>query len=56
VLPNGPRQFSTSGCVPNTPMGRMGRTPEVADVIGFLSPGAAGWLNGQTIVVDGGLI
>lgn len=37
------------------PMGRMGELDEVAATIGFLASGAAGYISGATIAVDGGL-
>jgi NAD(P)-dependent dehydrogenase (short-subunit alcohol dehydrogenase family) len=37
------------------PMGRYGRTAEVAAVIAFLASGAASYVTGQTIHVNGGL-
>jgi 3-oxoacyl-[acyl-carrier protein] reductase len=38
------------------PMGRMGTAAEVAAVVVFLASGAAGYITGQTIVVDGGAL
>jgi 3-oxoacyl-[acyl-carrier protein] reductase len=36
------------------PFGRMGTPDEVASVAAFLVSGAAGWVTGQTVSVDGG--
>ncbi|WP_309139704.1 SDR family oxidoreductase [Siccirubricoccus sp. G192] len=36
------------------PFGRLGAPEEVADVVLFLASPLAGWVTGQTIVVDGG--
>jgi 3-oxoacyl-[acyl-carrier protein] reductase len=36
------------------PFGRLGAPEEVADVVMFLASPLAGWVTGQTIVVDGG--
>lgn len=38
-----------------TPLKRVGRIEEMADVIRFLMTPAAGFITGQTLVVDGGL-
>jgi len=38
----------------NTPMGRMGRSEEVAEVIAFLASAAASYMTGSEIYVDGG--
>jgi NAD(P)-dependent dehydrogenase (short-subunit alcohol dehydrogenase family) len=39
-----------------TPLARLGTAREVADVILFLSSPAAGYITGQTIVIDGGSV
>ena len=38
------------------PLGRMGRPEEVGEVIAFLASDAAGYITGQTIRVDGGIV
>ena len=38
------------------PMGRLGTPTEVAEVIAFLASSRASYVNGQVIVVDGGLL
>ncbi len=40
--------------VRRTPFGRIGRPEEVADVVIFLAGPKAGWITGQTVIVDGG--
>jgi 3-oxoacyl-[acyl-carrier protein] reductase len=40
--------------VARTPLGRLGRPEDIADVIGFLASDAARWITGRGIVVDGG--
>lgn len=36
------------------PLGRLGRTSEVADAVAFLSSDQAGYITGEVLVVDGG--
>ena len=38
------------------PMKRMGKASEVASVVAFLASDDASYINGQTIVVDGGMV
>jgi 3-oxoacyl-[acyl-carrier protein] reductase len=40
--------------VARTPLGRLGRPEDIADVVGFLASHAARWITGRSIVVDGG--
>ena len=42
------------GTLASIPFGRMGRPEEIASVVLFLASPAAGWVTGQSIVVDGG--
>ncbi len=37
------------------PMDRLGTTEDIAGVVAFLASDDAGWITGQTLVVDGGL-
>jgi 3-oxoacyl-[acyl-carrier protein] reductase len=41
--------------VNRTPMGRLGTTQDVAELVGFLASPAAGFITGQVIPVDGGI-
>jgi len=42
------------GFIDRTPLGRFGRTEDIARVAVFLASEAAGWITGETIRVDGG--
>lgn len=52
-------QFSTSeamkGYIGMIPLGRVGKSEEVAQVIAFLASDAAGYLCGETIEINGGM-
>ena len=39
----------------NIPLGRLGSTDDVADLVAFLASDQAGYVNGTTFTVDGGL-
>jgi len=39
-----------------TPLGRIGQPDDVADAIVFLASPAAKWVNGRTLIIDGGLV
>ena len=39
-----------------TPLGRFGTTEEVADAVAFLASAEAGYITGQVLAVDGGLV
>ena len=45
-----------AGILNRTPMNRIGEPEEVASVVSFLSMPASGYVTGQTISVDGGLL
>ena len=45
-----------AGILKRTPMNRIGDAEEVASVVSFLSMPASGYVTGQTIAVDGGLL
>ena len=40
---------------PSVPLGRIGKPEDIAGVAMFLASEQAGYLTGQTIIVDGGL-
>ncbi len=37
------------------PLRRLGRSPEIAEVVAFLTSPEAGWVNGQVVRVNGGI-
>jgi len=39
-----------------TPLGRFGTTEEIADAVAFLTSDEAGYITGQVLAVDGGLV
>ena len=39
-----------------TPLGRLGQAEDIASVVVFLATDAAGWVNGQTVRVNGGMV
>ena len=40
----------------NISLGRLGRPEEVASLVSYLASDDAGYITGQTILVDGGLV
>ncbi len=38
------------------PLGRLGSPADVADVVTFLASDMAGYITGQVLVVDGGMV
>jgi 3-oxoacyl-[acyl-carrier protein] reductase len=38
------------------PLGRIGRTEDIADVVAFLVGAQGGWINGQVVRANGGLV
>jgi 3-oxoacyl-[acyl-carrier protein] reductase len=38
------------------PLGRLGSVEDVADVVAFLASDLAGYITGQVLVVDGGMV
>jgi 3-oxoacyl-[acyl-carrier protein] reductase len=45
-----------AGLAAATPLGRLGQPEDIADLILFLASPASRWVNGRTIIADGGLI
>jgi len=37
-----------------TPLGRNGKPEEIASLVGWLASSDAGYMTGQTLVIDGG--
>ena len=46
---------AVKGMVARTPLGRLGTTSDVADVVTFLASPAARWVTGQVLDTTGGL-
>ena len=44
------------GIAESTPLGRVAEPDDIADVIVFLSSAQSRWINGQTLLTDGGLL
>ncbi|GAA1171007.1 SDR family oxidoreductase [Streptomyces hebeiensis] len=42
--------------IAQTPLGRLGRSEDIADVVAFLASDDARWVTGQTIAAAGGLV
>lgn len=49
------REYYDRVWLPYVPSGRFGKASEIAEVIAFLASPASSWINGQTIIADGGL-
>lgn len=45
-----------SGLIEKTALGRIGEPSDIAAVVAFLASSDSGWITGQSIVADGGLI
>ena len=46
---------AVKGMVARTPLGRLGTTSDVADVVAFLASPNARWVTGQVVEVSGGI-
>ncbi len=42
--------------IARTPLGRFGKTTEIADAVAFLASDEAAFITGQVLAVDGGLV
>jgi NAD(P)-dependent dehydrogenase (short-subunit alcohol dehydrogenase family) len=51
-----PAQSRRDMLLRRTPLGRFGDYPEIADAALFLASAGAGFITGQTLVVDGGYL
>ena len=53
---DGDAQALVDGFVPHVPLGRLGRSREVGEVVAFLLSDAASYVHGSLVRVDGGLL
>jgi 3-oxoacyl-[acyl-carrier protein] reductase len=53
---NGKSDELVQNIVKNIPLGRLGQPEDIAAVVSFLAGADGGWVNGQTLRVNGGLI
>ena len=56
MIPHLVAQRGREALLSNVPLGRFGHAEEVAGVIAFLLSDDAGYITGQVINVDGGII
>jgi 3-oxoacyl-[acyl-carrier protein] reductase len=47
---------SRQAIIDDSPMGRIGRPADIAEVVAFLASDACGWMTGRTVIVDGGTV
>ncbi len=60
VVTNGLSQFPNyekrkANCIKLTPLGRLGRPADLAEIAVFLATNKSQWMSGQTLIADGGL-
>ena len=48
-------EAAVKGMVARTPLGRLGTTSDVADVVAFLASPDARWVTGQVVEASGGI-
>lgn len=56
LLSNANSEERLQGYRDATPLGRLGAPDDIAGVIAFLAQPTSGWINGQTIRVNGGIV
>eukprot|EP00698_Gefionella_okellyi_P004767 TRINITY_DN143_c0_g1_i1.p1 TRINITY_DN143_c0_g1~~TRINITY_DN143_c0_g1_i1.p1 ORF type:complete len:246 (-),score=70.20 TRINITY_DN143_c0_g1_i1:39-776(-) len=49
-------EFLREQAIATTPLGRVGRPEDIANVVSFLSSEKAAWITGQNLFADGGLV